>query len=168
MRPPFGPGGSRPDGRSDAPVAPVRYTTAVTPTTTTAPPPALGVRHVALRFVDLEAAERFFVELLGYSVEWRPDADDVYLVRHQDNVALHRVAAPGAATAGTGAPPALLDHVGLVVPTAADVDRWATWLAERGARILAPPRTHRDGARSLYVAGPEGLVVQVLHHPPIG
>ena len=124
------------------------------------PPPALGVRHVALRFRDLEGAERFFVELLGYAVEWRPDADDVYLVRHQDNVALHRAAAPP----GAG----ILDHVGLLVPTAEDVDRWAGWLDAHGARLLARPRTHRDGARSLYVAGPEGLVVQIIHHPAIG
>lgn len=122
-------------------------------------PPTLGLRHVALRVHDLESAERFFVELLGYAVEWRPDPDNVYLVRHLDNVALHRVAA--AAGAGT------LDHLGLLVSRAEDVDAWAAWLDGRGARIVVRPRTHRDGARSLYVEGPEGLRVQVIHHPPI-
>ena len=38
-------------------------------------------------------------------------------------------------------------------------------LEARGATLAARPRTHRDGARSLYLAGPEGLVVQILHHP---
>ena len=123
-------------------------------------PPALGVRHVALRFYDLERAERFFVEQLGYRVEWRPDPDNVYLARHQDSVALHRVPA----VLGPG----VLDHIGLVVPSPDDVDRWAAWLDERGLKLLARPRTHRDGARSLYVEGPEGLVVQIIHHPPIG
>ncbi len=144
------------------------------------PPATRGIRHVALRFADLEAAERFFVELLGYSVEWRPDRDDVYLTRlvdgaAQDNVALHRAAAaPRAAardelrTSPAGGDPAqLLDHVGLLVPTADDVDRWADWLDACGAKLLARPRTHRDGARSLYVSGPEGLVVQIIHPPPI-
>jgi len=121
------------------------------------PPAALGVRHVALRMRDLAAAERFFVDQLGYRVEWRPDADDVYLVRHEDNVALHRAAD------ATG--PGMLDHIGLVVPGADDVDAWASWLEARGARIVAPPRRHRDGARSLYVEGPEGLVVQIIHLP---
>jgi catechol 2,3-dioxygenase-like lactoylglutathione lyase family enzyme len=123
-------------------------------------PPALGVRHVALRFLDLEGAERFFVEHLGYRVEWRPDPDDVYLARNQDSVALHRAAAP----AGAG----LLDHMGVLVPSPDDVDRWAEWLDSRGVKLLARPRTHRDGARSLYVEGPEGLVIQIMHHPPIG
>ena len=122
------------------------------------PPPALGLRHVALRVLDLDAAERFFVDLLGYRVEWRPDDENVYLIRHHDNVALHRVAeAPGAG---------LLDHVGILVQRAEDVDAWAAWLEARGARLAARPKTHRDGARSLHLAGPEGLLVQIIHHPP--
>lgn len=122
-------------------------------------PPALGLRHVALRVRDLEAAERFFVGLLGYRVEWRPDPENVYLVLHGDNVALHRAAAePGAG---------MLDHVGLLVARPADVDRWAEHLAARGVSLKAAPRTHRDGARSLYLDGPEGLVVQIIYHPPI-
>jgi catechol 2,3-dioxygenase-like lactoylglutathione lyase family enzyme len=121
-------------------------------------PPALGLRHVALALEDLAAAERFFVEVLGYAVEWRPDGDNVYLTRSGDNVALHR--------APSRAPPGMLDHVGVLVARAEDVDAWADWLAEKGAHLLAQPRTHRDGARSLYVEGPEGLVVQILHHPP--
>lgn len=123
-------------------------------------PPALGLRHVALAVEDLAAAERFFVDLLGYAVEWRPDDENVYLTRSGDNVALHRRARAARAT------PGMLDHVGILVARAEDVDAWGAWLAEKGAHLLAEPRTHRDGARSLYVEGPEGLVVQILHHPP--
>jgi catechol 2,3-dioxygenase-like lactoylglutathione lyase family enzyme len=121
-------------------------------------PPALGLRHVALRVRDLDAVERFFVGLLGYRVEWRPDPDDVYLARAGDSVALHRAEA---------APGGMLDHLGLAVERADDVDRWAEYLEARGVALRARPRTHRDGARSLYVEGPEGLVVQIIHHPPI-
>ena len=31
----------------------------------------------------------------------------------------------------------------------------------------APPRTHRDGARSFYCKNPEGATVQFIHHPPL-
>src|SRR5918911_77495 len=105
------------------------------------------MRHVALRVRDLDGAERFFVDLLGYRVEWRPDAENVYLVRQGDNVALHR--------ADPGGGPGLLDHVGIVVRRPQDVDAWAEWLDARGAALRARPRTHRDGARSLYLEGPE-------------
>ena len=42
-------------------------------------PPLLGIRHVALYVGDLAAAERFWVDVMGYAVEWRPDPDNVYL-----------------------------------------------------------------------------------------
>ncbi len=124
-------------------------------------PPSLGLRHAALRVRDLAAAEDFFVRVLGYEVAWRPDPENVYLRRNADDVALHHV------TPGSGAPEGkgMLDHLGIFVPRAEDVDAWEKWLDARGARIVARPRTHRDGARSLYVEGPEGIVVQVLHHP---
>jgi catechol 2,3-dioxygenase-like lactoylglutathione lyase family enzyme len=125
-------------------------------------PPSLGLRHVALRVRDLPAAEDFFVRVLGYEVGWRPDPGDVYLRRAGDDVALHRVEGPpGHGPDGPG----MLDHLGIFVARADDVDAWERHLDACGARILKRPRTHRDGARSLYVAGPEGLVVQVLHHP---
>ena len=121
-------------------------------------PPALGLRHVALKFEDMTAAERFFVDVLGYRVEWRPDADNVYLIRKGDNVALHRVE--------TAQPAGQLDHVGILVARAEDVDAWATHLDALSVPMTARPKTHRDGARSLYLKGPEGLVVQIIHHAP--
>jgi catechol 2,3-dioxygenase-like lactoylglutathione lyase family enzyme len=118
-------------------------------------PPSLGLRHAALKVRDLEAAEAFFTGPLGYRVVWRPDPDDVYLARDGDNLALHR--------AGSGRGDGLLDHLGILVPSAADVEAWERHLDAAGARIVARPRTHRDGSRSLYVEGPEGIVVQVIH-----
>lgn len=118
-------------------------------------PPSLGLRHAALRVRDLASVEAFFTGPLGYRVTWRPDPDDVYLVRDGDNLALHR-AAEGQ---GTG----LLDHLGIRVERREDVDAWERHLDAAGARIVGRPRTHRDGSRSLYVEGPEGIVVQIIH-----
>ena len=120
-----------------------------------AAPPTLGLRHAALTVRDLAAAEAFFVDLLGYRVEWRPDPENVYLVRAEDDVALHR----GAPEAGKG----LLDHLGLFVAHAEDVDAWERHLDACGAKLAARARDHRDGTRSLYVEGPEGIVVQIIH-----
>jgi catechol 2,3-dioxygenase-like lactoylglutathione lyase family enzyme len=125
-------------------------------------PTHAGLRHLALNVRDLTAMKQFYVDLLGFAVEWEPDADNVYLSSGVDNLALHRSAAP-AATAARGA----LDHLGLIVRDASDVDRWAEFLEGRGVTIDARPRTHRDGARSCYFKDPDGNVVQIIHHPPI-
>lgn len=124
-------------------------------------PTHLGLRHLALNARDLEAMQAFYTDLLGFTVEWAPDPDNVYLTSGRDNLALHR--APDGA-AGAASP---LDHLGLIVADAGDVDRWAAFLQSRGVALDAPPRTHRDGARSLYFRDPDGNRIQIIHHPPI-
>lgn len=128
-------------------------------------PPLLGIRHVALFVSDLAAAERFWLDLMGYAVEWRPDPDNVYLCGGRDNLALHRRAASLGTPATTERP--VLDHIGLAVPAPADVDAWAAHLEGRGVALETRPKTHRDGSRSLYFRGPERLLIQIIHHGPL-
>ncbi len=119
-----------------------------------------GLRHVALYVNDLEASVRFYVDLLGYEIEWQPDPDNYYLCSGTDNLALHRA---GEGQGGAGR----LDHIGIVLKQAEDVDTWHGHLVENGVQIVNPPKTHRDGARSFYCRDPDGTVVQFIHHPPI-
>ena len=132
-------------------------------------PAHAGLRHLALNVRDLDAMKRFYVNLLGFDVEWEPDPDNVYLSSGADNLALHHSTAltTGRSTPLTAAAGAALDHLGLIVRTADDVDRWAAFLESRGVTIDAVPRTHRDGARSCYVSDPDGNRVQIIYHPPI-
>src|SRR5437016_1603256 len=53
-------------------------------------PSHAGLRHLALNVCELEAMKRFYVDVLGFEVEWEPDADNVYLSSGVDNLALHR------------------------------------------------------------------------------
>ena len=139
-------------------------------------PPHAGLRHLALNVREMDAMKRFYVDLLGFAVEWEPDADNVYLSSGCDNLALHRSTplATGRSTAltTTGASAGAsdrspLDHLGVIVRSAEDVDRWAEFLESRGVTLDARPRTHRDGARSCYFRDPDGNKVQIIHHPPI-
>ena len=125
------------------------------------PAPTAGLRHVALFVTDLEACEDFYTRLVGMEVEWRPDPDNCYLCGGNDNLALHRSAQPPSEQGQR------LDHFGFVIDRIEDVDPWHEWLASQGVEILAPPKTHRDGARSFYCADPAGNVVQFIFHPPI-
>ncbi len=123
-------------------------------------PPHAGMRHVALNVIDLKRVERFYVELLGFSVEWRPDPDNVYLCSGVDNLALHTVE-------DTGDKAQVLAHTGIIVDQIDQVDLWYCFLAENDVKMASNPRTHRDGARSFYCHDPEATVVQVIFHPPL-
>jgi catechol 2,3-dioxygenase-like lactoylglutathione lyase family enzyme len=125
-------------------------------------PSHLGLRHVALNVRDLAAMKAFYVNVLGFEVEWEPDPDNVYLTSGRDNLALHRAGGEPGPDAG-GA----LDHLGLIVASAELVDAWAGYLEAHHVALDMQPTTHRDGARSCYFRDPDGNRVQIIHHPPI-
>ena len=122
-------------------------------------PAHAGLRHLALHARDLDAMKQFYVDVLGFAVEWEPDPDNIYLSSGIDNLALHR--AKGEIEGGT------LDHLGLIVRVPEDVDKWAEFLKSRGVELSVQPKTHRDGARSFYFRDPDGNAIQIIHHPPI-
>ncbi|NND00205.1 MAG: VOC family protein [Gammaproteobacteria bacterium] len=118
------------------------------------------MRHVALNVLNLQRVETFYVDLLGFAVEWRPDPDNVYLCSGNDNLALHHVT-------DTGGKFQTLAHTGIIVDDINDVSEWYNFLLENGVDMISKPKTHRDGARSFYCKDPEDNVVQVIFHPPI-
>ena len=124
-------------------------------------PAHLGLRHLALYARSFAAMTRFYVDLLGFRVEWEPDPDTVYLTSGADNLALHR--APETVEGGRDA----LEHLGLLVRVPQEVDAWASFLEGHGITLLTQPRNHRDGARSFYFQDPDGNRIQIIHHPPI-
>ena len=124
-------------------------------------PSHAGLRHVALNVTDLEVMERFYTDVLGFELEWKPDTDNAYLCSGVDNLALHRV--PNDARAGLQA----LDHIGIIIDDIDDVTLWHNYMKEQGVTLHNEPKTHRDGARSFYCADPEGNTIQVIFHPPI-
>lgn len=124
-------------------------------------PAHLGLRHLALCARAFDEMKRFYIDRLGFWVEWEPDSDNVYLTSGTDNLALHR--ASSEFSGGDGR----LDHLGLIVREADDVDRWAVYLEAHGVPLKVRPRTHRDGARSLYLFDPDRNTIQIIHHPPI-
>jgi catechol 2,3-dioxygenase-like lactoylglutathione lyase family enzyme len=124
-------------------------------------PQHLGLRHLALNVRDIARMKVFYVDVMGFSVEWEPDADNVYLTSGRDNLALHVAAERSPEAVGA------LDHLGVVVARPDLVDAWAAFVETKGIVLDRRPRTHRDGARSCYFRDPDGNQVQVIHHPAI-
>lgn len=122
----------------------------------------LGMRHVALFVHDLESCLKFYRDVVGMQEEWQPDPDNIYLTSGTDNVALHRLAADKTLDGAQR-----LDHFGFILKTPDDVDAWHEHLLAHETKIAQAPKTHRDGARSLYCFDPAGNLVQFIYHPPI-
>jgi catechol 2,3-dioxygenase-like lactoylglutathione lyase family enzyme len=54
-----------------------------------------------------------------------------------------------------------------VVSRPEDVDEMAARVQSLGVDLAQPVKTHRDGARSFYFRDPDGILIQLLYHPPI-
>jgi len=122
----------------------------------------LGMHHVALFVHDLQACLAFYRDVVGMQEEWQPDPDNIYLTSGNDNVALHRLDADQMLNGAQR-----LDHIGFIMRSPEDVDAWHAHLLAHQVSIAQPPKTHRDGARSLYCLDPAGNLVQFIYHPPI-
>lgn len=129
-----------------------------------------GLRHLALRVIDLPKSRRFYEDLLGMKVVWEPDADNVYFSSGSDNLALHQIPQ---GELSTYQPPKgqLLDHVGVILDNPQAVDRMYADLSQKiaqlGGAIVKQPKQHRDGSYSFYFSDPDGNVIQALYEPTI-
>jgi catechol 2,3-dioxygenase-like lactoylglutathione lyase family enzyme len=129
-------------------------------------PPLQGLRHLALRVRDIRKAKDFYLRVFGMQVVWEPDPQNCYLSSGIDNLALHEMPpASPAEQASTPIPP--LDHFGFIAANPQVVDAWAAWAELNGVTIVKPPKRHRDGSYSFYLADPDGNTIQILYEPTI-
>lgn len=122
----------------------------------------LGLRHVALNVRDVRKSLQFYSTVLGMKLEWMPDDENAYLTSGHDNLALHKL--PEGSEPG---PVQTVHHIGFIVRQPGNVDEWADRVRSHGIKLAAEPKTHRDGARSFYFYDPDGLLIQLIYHPPI-
>ena len=120
----------------------------------------IGIRHVALFVHELEKCVDFYTNIMRMTIEWQPDADNVYLTNDGDVFALHRVDYEPQAQQR-------LDHIGVVLKTPEDVDSWYTYFVKNNVKITEAPKTHRDGSRGFYCLDSVGHLLELIYHPPI-
>ena len=126
----------------------------------------LGLRHLALKVIDLASSKEFYERLFGMHVVWQPDPDNVYMSSGTDNLALHQIPAEEI-SAYQPRHGQFLDHFGFFVNSPDRVDAMFHRVQQEGATIVKIPKRHRDGSYSFYLADPDDNVIQVLHDPTV-
>lgn len=99
-------------------------------------------------------------------IVWQPDPENVYLSSGVDNLALHQIPQDEIAEYRDHRGQ-LLDHFGFLMDSPADVDDLYEKVQRDRVPIVKPPKRHRDGSYSFYLADPDGLTIQVLYEPTI-
>lgn len=129
-----------------------------------------GLRHLALRVLDLSRSRQFYETLLGFRSVWEPDPENIYFSSGVDNLALHQIS-QSEAVSYDPSKTQLLDHMGVVLDSPQAVDQMYQHIAPKiesmGGRIVKVPKQHRDGSYSFYFSDPDGNVIQALYEPMI-
>ena len=76
----------------------------------------LGIRHLALKVKNFNQCFVFYTEILGMSIDWKPDDNNVYLTNGSDNLALHYDS-----NVSCNSDDSRLDHFGIFVKNKDDI-----------------------------------------------
>ncbi len=121
-----------------------------------------GLRHLALKVIDISKSHTFYERLFGMRVVWQPDPENIYLSSGTDNLALHQLPAEEL-SAYLPRQGQFLDHFGFFMESPQSVDALFQRVQKEGVTIVKPPKKHRDGSYSFYLADPDENVIQVLY-----
>jgi len=122
--------------------------------------------HLSLRVSDLDASEKFYIEILGMRPVWRSEGEIAFLECGNDDLALIQIPKEEVQAFRQRAQSSQsLHHFGFRVRSKDGVDQLAEEMKARGVVIDDGPRDHRDGSRSFYFRDPDGNYVQILWDP---
>ena len=122
----------------------------------------LGLRHLALKVKKFDECLFFYTKILGMSIDWKPDDENVYLTSGKDNLALHYDS-----NVTDNSNDTRLDHFGIFVKNKEDIDLYLKHMLEHKVKIHKDKKIHRDDSVSFYVEDPDGNVMQILWHPAL-
>ena len=101
-----------------------------------------------LRITDYARSKRFYVDGLGFQIDWEhrfDTRDPVFVQVTRDGLSLYLSEHAGDGQVG-----------GLVHLYVADVDAWYAELVSRGLEVAAAPRNQPWGNRDLRIVDPDG------------
>ncbi|MFH5831173.1 VOC family protein [Halalkalibaculum sp. DA3122] len=118
-----------------------------------------GLNHITIRVNDIERAEEFYGEILGFElVRKMGKSMAVYQVGEEDTLVL--------VEAETSYDPNSrdyrVDHFGFYVDSPEEVDEMAEYFKEQEVSILSGPANRKRG-RFVFISDPDGNMIEVFY-----
>lgn len=118
-----------------------------------------GINHITIRVNDIERAEEFYGELLGFElIRKMGKSMAVYKVGAEDTVVL--------VEAETSYDPSSrdyrVDHFGFYLESSEKVDELADYFRENEVTILSGPANRKRG-RFLFISDPDGNMIEFFY-----
>ncbi|HLR76773.1 MAG TPA: VOC family protein [Balneolaceae bacterium] len=118
-----------------------------------------GINHITIRVNDINQAEQFYGELLGFEqVRKMGESMTVYQVGEEDTIVL--------VEAETSYDPSSrdyrVDHFGFYVDSEDEVDEMAEYLRSNEVTILSGPANRKRG-RFIFISDPDGNMIEIFY-----
>lgn len=115
-----------------------------------------GIEHTAIAAANLEALAAFYVDMLGFEINYR--SQNAIFVRAENGSMLELIHAEGERQSATMRTPGIR-HIALTVD---DFDATYVRLVARGLHFTTDP-IQNNGTRVVFFTDPEGNILHLLH-----
>lgn len=117
-----------------------------------------GLNHITLRVNEIERAEAFYGEILGFKLEKKMGRSMAVYRIGKDSIVL----VEAETSYNRDSKDYRVDHFGFTVPDPAIIDEMAAYMKEREVTIISGPANRKNG-RFLFVSDPDGNLIEIFH-----
>ena len=118
-----------------------------------------GIEHTAIASPDPERLARWYVEQLGFQINYQSKTSRTVFVKAEDGTMIEIIEAAGAAACSPEMNAPGLRHLALTV---ADFDAACRRLEGAGVSFLTEPQT-KGGNSVIFFRDPDGNILHLLH-----
>jgi catechol 2,3-dioxygenase-like lactoylglutathione lyase family enzyme len=117
-----------------------------------------GLNHITLRVNNIEKAEQFYTDILGFEIEKKMGRSMTVYRIGKDSLVLVEAETEYEKTSKDYR----VDHFGFFVDSPARVDELAAFFREQEVTILSGPSNRKNG-RFVFISDPDGNMIEIFN-----
>lgn len=117
-----------------------------------------GLNHITLRVNNIEKAEEFYSEILGFEIEKKMGRSMTVYRIGEDSLVLVEAETEYEPTSKDYR----VDHFGFFAESPEEIDHLAEIFREKEVTILSGPANRKNG-RFIFISDPDGNMIEIFH-----